>query len=180
MAALMDEGKVMFKTLINISLISMLTGCVLYPTTRNYYKPVIAEGQVEAASAACGYHTAKYDGIEQQNDNMLVGVYPHFEAEGNTLTLTFATESEYDNIELTLDKVTSNDVLLTGEPETLTRSTSYVSDNVHRAWFTSKSLQMQEQADTLTLFVSDNYGNEYQFKFEFTRKKDIYYSSINC
>ncbi|MDK9737970.1 hypothetical protein KI655_11750 [Vibrio sp. D404a] len=168
----------MFRNFLVFSLVTMLAGCVLYPTTRDYYKPVVKLGQVETASAGCGYHKAKYDGLEQRAGGITVRAYPHFSLEENTLSLTLSTESEYDNVEVTLNKVVSNDVELPSVP--LTLSSDYVVSEVYRAWYTSDAVRVQGKPGKLLITASDNYGNTYTFEFEFASQKDIYYSSINC
>ncbi len=169
----------MFRKLVTVSLIAILSGCVLYPTTRDYYKPIVQIGQVETASSGCGYHKAKYDALEQTAGDITVRVYPSLASE-KTLIVNFGLESPQDNDHLILNAVLSNDVHLSDETKSLTLTSKYLHDGVYRTWYSSNPLQLTSQPDQLTISVSDSNGKTYQFMFEFTTQSDIYYASINC
>jgi hypothetical protein len=53
------------------------------PTTRDYYRPIIGDGQLEVASRVCGYQRTKYDGIEQKLGSRTVRVFPEVGENGN-------------------------------------------------------------------------------------------------
>ena len=169
----------MFKKLVTVSLITMLTGCVLYPTTRHYYKPIVQAGQAETASSGCGYHKAKYDALEQTVEGITVRVYPSLSSE-KTLMVNFGLESSQDSDHLKLNAVISNDVQLNEESESLTLTSKYLHDGVYRTWYSSNAFQLTDQPNQLMISVSDSHGKTYQFMFEFTTQSDIYYASINC
>ncbi|MEF1279642.1 hypothetical protein QTO05_10880 [Vibrio fortis] len=169
----------MFRKLVTVSLITMLTGCVLYPTTRDYYKPIVQVGQAETASSGCGYHKAKYDALEQTVGDITVRVYPSLSSE-KTLMVNFGLASSQDNDYLILNNVISNDVQLNEESESLTLTSKYLHDGVYRTWYSSNTFQLTDNPNQLTVSVSDSNGKMYQFMFEFTTQSDIYYASINC
>ena len=50
-------------------LLFLVSGCAVVPTTRDYYRPIVGEGQVEVASIVCGYQRTNYVGIEKTLDS---------------------------------------------------------------------------------------------------------------
>ncbi|OAN11624.1 hypothetical protein A3K86_22170 [Photobacterium jeanii] len=84
------------KMLVAIFSLWSLVGCVLYPTTRVYYKPILsakASDLTAIAGQSCGYHKAKFDGLRKQlkANNTVVNLYPEY-GEGSNLKVTLVLE----------------------------------------------------------------------------------------
>ncbi|RTZ18379.1 hypothetical protein EJ063_05870 [Vibrio aquaticus] len=167
-----------------ILLIAVLTltlgGCVLYPTTRDYYKPVAEQDQTPAASMGCGYHKAKHDGLQQQYDGHTIHVYPSRDNE-NGITVVAVLESDNEESKLVhAEVVTESGALMTAPSEMRLTSEYYDSDTGYRSWYEAKYPPIKVTPEQLTILVTDEQGKTLEFHFEHTIQSDIFYSSINC
>lgn len=159
---------------------ALLAGCVLYPTTREYYKPVVTEGQKPVASASCGYHKAKHDGASQQYIEHLVSVYPSRD-EDNSITITAVLETKLDDNKLVhAEVVTESGALMSGPSQFQLTSKHLDTQGIYRSWFEAKYPPLKTKPEQLTILVTDEDGKVLQFRFEHTSQSDVYYSSINC
>ncbi|WP_159737058.1 hypothetical protein [Vibrio atypicus] len=164
-----------------VALVSIvLSGCVLYPTTRDYYKPVVKQGQSPAISASCGYHKAKYDGLEQQYAGRTVRVYPTRDDE-NAITVIAVMESTHEENHLVHTQVvTDSGALMTLANQTKLTSKYLDSEGVYRSWYETKYPPLKVTPEQMTIMVTDEGGKRIEFSFEHALQNDIYYSSINC
>jgi hypothetical protein len=164
-----------------VALVSMLlSGCVLYPTTREYYKPIVAKGQTEVASTSCGYHKAKYDGIAQQYSEHKVTLFPSRD-EDNSISITAVLESTLDHNKLVdAEVVTESGALMSGPSLFQLTSKNVDSQGVYRSWFEAKYPPIKTTPQQLTILVTDEDGKQIEFHFEHASQDDIYYASINC
>tara|TARA_Y100001956_G_C4093650_1_gene174127 strand:- start:226 stop:738 length:513 start_codon:yes stop_codon:yes gene_type:complete len=159
---------------------TLLAGCVLYPTTRDYYKPIAKQGQLPAASASCGYHKAKHDGLEQGYANHKISVYPTRDAE-NAISVVTVLESSSEQSEINDTQViTESGAIMAGESKTRLTSKYLDSEGIYRSWYEVTYPPLKVTPEHLTILISDESGKTLEFVFERTTQDDIYYSSINC
>lgn len=159
---------------------TLLAGCVLYPTTREYYKPVLKQGQTEVASRSCGYHKAKHDGIAQSYSEHLVSVYPSSDTD-NSISIVAVLETKVEQNKLVhAEVVTESGALMSGPSQFQLTSKYYDGQGIYRSWFEAKYPPLKAKPEQLTILVTDEDGKSLEFNFEHTSQSDIYYSSINC
>jgi len=165
----------------HVALLSiLLAGCVLYPTTREYYKPVVEGSQIEVASTSCGYHKAKHDGIAEQYAEHKVSLFPSRDKD-NSISITAVLESTLEHNKLIdAEVVTESGALMSGPSLFQLTSKHYDSEGIYRSWFEAKYPPLKTKPEQLTILVTDEDGKKLEFHFVHTTQDDIYYASINC
>ncbi|MEH0758880.1 hypothetical protein H4F20_04245 [Vibrio sp. 16] len=157
----------------------VLSGCVVFPTTRDYYKPVVMQSQSAVPSSACGYVKTRLDGIEQATDHYGVSVFPSKDSE-NGISITALLESKRKGPELVnVEVVTEIGALMRDDHATQVSNTTD-SVGIHRSWFNVKYPPLKVLPEQLKIMVTDSEGKTYEFNFEHTIQSDVYHGSINC
>lgn len=141
---------------------SFITGCVVYPTQRTYFKPVKSQQFELTKSQSCGYHKVQYDGLKKGE----IRVFPDDKEQAplRVLVVTDGYEVEKANVALILD----------GKPVT-PDSFGQLYHHSHIRGFELTVDEKPRSIENLKIIVD---GDQYEFNQE--TESDIYYASINC
>ncbi|MGB1320230.1 MAG: hypothetical protein ACPG5L_04830 [Vibrio gallaecicus] len=141
---------------------SFITGCVVYPTERTYFKPVESQQLELTKSQSCGYHRAQYDGLK--NGEMSVFPDDREQAPLRVLIVTKGYEVKKENTSLVLD----------GKPVAL-GSFGQLYHHSHIRGFEVTVDEKPRNIENLKVIID---GELYEFNQK--TESDIYYASINC
>lgn len=164
-------------------MITTLSACAVFPTTRTYFKPMNANNDSELAkSQSCGYHKAKYDGLTKTLADTDISIFPHWE-EGVLLSATVYLQTADFGHELTPDNVNMSvndgaDVLLPMAVSLQHRRATDEGDK-ESIWYQVEFNIPVDEIDTMRFNYVDKQGAA-EFEFKKVKQSDIYYASINC
>lgn len=180
----------------SVLLLTMLLGCVAYPTTRSYFEPNSEDG-VLTATSGCGYHTTKLDSLVREIGDISIQVIPEYlEADNLKVTIFIKRENDYVSFEPELVVLDAKSVTTSGdENQTLLKASDITSSlqvptkstPYYGQWYV---LTFPVAADELngisitlsaeSLALGENSTNDLVFRFKKIAKQDFYYNSINC
>jgi len=165
----------------------LLSGCVLYPTTRTYFEPNEADGTL-TKSRSCGYHKAALDSLERMVDSVEVGVTPQYRENKELLViLSFYYNDGSVDVSPNEISITSNNGKKIFPKNVTTKSYAMDASHPNRLWANITYPVLSENLDRLSINFSEAALkingvriNVKPFRFKKISKPDIYYSSINC
>ncbi|QUM76291.1 hypothetical protein HWV00_08710 [Moritella sp. 24] len=165
-------------------MLTTLSACAVFPTTRIYFKPMNANNDSELAkSQSCGYHKAKYDGLKKTVGDTDISIFPHL-VEGENLsavlfleTTNFGTEVDVDDVYIIVNG--SNKALIPSLVSSVSRRPNAEGDK-EMIWYKLEFNIVVDEIDTLRLDYRIQPEKRVEFEFKKTEQSDIYYASINC
>lgn len=165
-------------------MLTTLSACAVFPTTRTYFKPMNANNDSELAkSQSCGYHKAKFDGLKKTVGSTEVSIFPRL-VEGEMLSAVIFSESSLFGREVSADAL---NITVSGSDETLKPSlVSFIARRTNDAgdkemvWYKVEFSISVDDIDTLRFNYEIKQGTDTKFEFKRVEQSDIYYASINC
>ncbi|MBT1065197.1 hypothetical protein KJY73_16525 [Bowmanella sp. Y26] len=177
------------KPLIYLFTLLWLTGCAVYPTSRTYFEPNPEDG-TPRSSSSCGYNAAKNDSLLREYENFELSVTPHYK-EGEDLQVTVLVQSKEKNVIINTSKIELFSSLNEGVVLALEANKTYYEPRsnwpYHMEWhhiiYPAKSESLNSFSiifNSGSILLNGQAIEIKEFRFNKTKKNDIYYASINC
>ncbi|MFD2176069.1 hypothetical protein [Veronia pacifica] len=169
-----------------VGLAILLSGCVVYPSSRTYLAPNPDDGTL-SRSQGCGYQKTKLDTLSRKTKDYYLEVKPNNSNEHSFYVHVYV-QSEKDIISLNASKVV---ILVNGkpqEPEHFTvdkrqprRGSEYYSAFINIFYPTNfDSIQTLSVEFGESMKLNGSPEEQTPFRFEKQTVSDFYMASINC
>ncbi|MCY9843980.1 hypothetical protein [Vibrio caribbeanicus] len=162
-------------------LLFLVSGCAVVPTTRDYYRPIVGEGQVEVASIVCGYQRTKYDGIEQTLDSRSVRVFPKVAENGNVEVSVEIAGPDSRAVPIAIQLYDDKGQVLGKSEQPHLKVQSQYDGGLYRSYYVASfPIATSDQLTDIEILLKDKDNKVLVFKFERTVLADVLFASINC